>query len=92
MVRPLAIPRRYRSQPPKTIRSAAAPAPTPMPTAAPVERPALGSAAVAVVAGLVIRLLATCDVLLATGPVLLSLCSAVAVVPPRLLELWSDLS
>lgn len=87
MVRPLEIPRRYSSQPPRTIRSAAAPAPRPMPTAAPVERPALGSAAAEVVAGLVVGLLATCGVMLEIAPVLLSLFSAVVVVSPGLLEL-----
>lgn len=87
MIRPLVTPRRYSSQPPRTIRSAAAPAPTPMPTVAPVERPALGRAAVALVAGLVMGLLVTCDVMLAIAPVLLLFCLAVVVVSPRLLEL-----
>lgn len=74
--RPLATPRRYSSQPPRTI-----------PTTAPVERPALGSAAVTGIAVLVAGLLVTCDVLLAEAPVLLLLLSTVAVVSPGLLEL-----
>lgn len=84
MVRPLVKPRRYSSQPPRTIRSATAPAATPMPAAAPVEKP---DAALAVVVGLVAGLLAICNVLPATGPVLVSSCLAVAAVSPGLLEL-----
>lgn len=44
-LRPLAIPRRYSSQPPQASRSPATPAPAPIPAAAPVERPPLEEAA-----------------------------------------------